>query len=63
MSGDVPIGDAKMQPNRGITVPVEVAEHWGLEKGDRTTLYFFLDRKGRVLVVPGEQLKKYYLGS
>jgi hypothetical protein len=60
MSGDVPIGDAKIQPRRGVTIPVEVTEHWGLGKGERTRLFFFLDSRGRVLLIPADQLKTYY---
>ncbi len=61
MTGADPfLGEAKMQPNRGVTIPVGVALHWGLEKRTRTTLYFGLDSKGRVLVIPAKDLKSFF---
>ena len=61
MPGEDPLlGEAKMQPNRGVTIPMEITQHWGLQKRTRTTLYFALDPKGRVLVIPAKHLKAFF---
>lgn len=56
---DLELWDAKMGPKHGVTLPKEVIESWGIPKGKRTIVYFTLDERGRVLVIPARHLKTF----
>lgn len=54
---------AKVQAKRGLSIPVEVMELWGLPKDARPTVYFTVDQSGRVIVMPAKDLKSYFTES
>lgn len=47
---------ATMQPNRGVTIPVEVTRGWALPDGERAVLYFVIGDDGHVIVMPASEL-------
>jgi bifunctional DNA-binding transcriptional regulator/antitoxin component of YhaV-PrlF toxin-antitoxin module len=58
MDGDK-VWRATMQPNRGITIPVEVARAWGLPDKERAVLYFIEGDDGHVIVLPAKELAAF----